>query len=343
MTMSRRVALRWLAAAAGAALVRPGGTGQAQEATEGMASEPPDDAIVVPPNASIQGAIDLATPGARVYVEPGTRTETVTIDKPLELVGMGGYRNTVLAADRSAFRWSGLPRERYTVGAINVVGTHDVIVRGFTLLNALEGVWISASRRVTVAECMACAHDSSGFYVWGSQDVTVAGCIGEDNAVGIYQGGSVNVTIADSTFRRNVGGRIPHLDDQAYLGTGILIGNFSRGCRVFGNYAHANTAWGMGVSLGVSEVEVRGNRFTDNPVGVFAGARGLTLRRNDIAGNLDLGVDAAAHCDARRNWWGDPSGPSGAGPGTGDAVTASVEVTPWLREPTAHPAGVAGP
>ena len=293
----------------------------------------PETAIVVRRGESIQAAVDSAPPGGRVHVEPGTFHETVTIDKPLELVGIGGYRNTVVTADRAAFRWSGLPRERYTVGAINVVRTRDVLVRGFTLLNALEGVWISASRRVRIADCMACAHDSSGFYVWGSQDVTVAGCIGEDNAVGIYQGGSVDITIADSTFRRNVGGRIPHLDDQAYLGTGILIGNFSRGCRMFGNHAYANTAWGMGVSLGVSEVEVRGNRFEDNPVGVFAGARGLSLHRNDIVGNRDLGVDAAAHCDARSNWWGDPSGPSGAAPGTGDAVTASVEVEPWLREP----------
>lgn len=296
--------------------------------------------LTVRDGESLQAAIDRAAPGATVAVEPGARVETITIDKPLTLLGLAGFRETVLAADRSRFRWSGLPRERYRVGAVNVVGTHDVTISGFTLLDALEGVWISASRRVTVVDCMSCAHTSSGFYVWGSQDVTIARCQGEDSAVGMYQGGSVDVSIVDSIFTRNRGGTIPHLDDQEYAGTGILIGNFSRGCRVIGNHVHGNTDWGLGVSLGVSEVTVRGNRFADNVVGVFAGASGLSVHRNDIMGNSALGVDAAAQCDARWNWWGDPSGPGGAGPGTGDAVTPTVDIDPWLERPVAAAHGV---
>lgn len=35
---------------------------------------------------------------------------------------------------------------------------------------------------------------------------------------------------------------------------------------------------------------------------------------------------------AESNWWGDPSGPSGAGPGTGDAVSDFVDYEPWLTE-----------
>ena len=336
----RRHALRWIAGAAAAGIWYGSGLGAGARAAAQNAPAG-GEGLRVRSGESLQAAIDRAAPGTRVLVEPGAWTETVTIDKPLELVGVGGHRETVISADRSAFRWSGLPRERYRVGAVNVVGTHDVVVRGFTFLDALEGVWISASRRVAIVDCMSCAHDSSGFYVWGSQDVAIARCIGEDNAVGVYQGGSVDVTIADSTFTRNVGGTIPHLDDQAYLGTGILIGNFSRGCRVIGNRAHGNTHWGMGVSLGVSELEARGNRFADNLVGVFAGAQGLVVQRNDIVGNRDLGIDAGAHCDARRNWWGDPSGPSGAGPGTGDAVTAAVQIDPWATEPLAAAHGAA--
>ena len=37
--------------------------------------------------------------------------------------------------------------------------------------------------------------------------------------------------------------------------------------------------------------------------------------------------------DARDNWWGDASGPSGAGPGSGDAVTTNVDFNPWLTSP----------
>lgn len=34
--------------------------------------------------------------------------------------------------------------------------------------------------------------------------------------------------------------------------------------------------------------------------------------------------------DATYNWWGHASGPSGEGPGTGDAVSANVDYCPWL-------------
>jgi nitrous oxidase accessory protein NosD len=329
---TRRRALQVMGGAVASALVgRP---------ALGATSAGSPASLTVREGESLQAAVDRAAPGATVAVEPGTRVGTVTIDKPLTLVGLAGFRDTVLAADRSRFRWSGLPREQYRVGAVNVVGTHDVTISGFTFLDALEGVWISASRRVTIVDCMSCAHTSSGFYVWGSQDVTIARCQGEDSAVGMYQGGSVDVSIVDSVFTRNRGGTIPHLDDQEYAGTGILIGNFSRGCRVIGNDVHGNTDWGLGVSLGVSKVTVRGNRFADNVVGVFAGASGLSVHRNDIVGNSSFGVEAATQCDARWNWWGDPSGPAGAGPGEGDPVTPAVAIDPWLERPVAAGHGI---
>jgi len=37
--------------------------------------------------------------------------------------------------------------------------------------------------------------------------------------------------------------------------------------------------------------------------------------------------------DAAGNWWGDPSGPGGAGPGRGDEITGTVAYTPWLTAP----------
>jgi hypothetical protein len=37
--------------------------------------------------------------------------------------------------------------------------------------------------------------------------------------------------------------------------------------------------------------------------------------------------------DGTCNWWGDTSGPSGAGPGSGTSVSADVTFTPWLEDP----------
>ncbi|MDZ7706431.1 MAG: right-handed parallel beta-helix repeat-containing protein [Trueperaceae bacterium] len=341
--MSRLVARRrFIAGAASVVAAAAGGGGiAARVARDGGLAHPrraqndgaPAREVEVQPGESIQAAVDRATPGAVVRIPPGTYQETVVIEKPLALIG-AGYRRTTLVADRGRFRWAGLARERYVVGAVNVRNTRNVLIAGMTVQGALEGVWVSASRYVTISDCMSCAHDSSGYYLWGSVACTVVRSEGSDCAVGIYQGGSVDIRIARNVFRRNRGGRVPHLDDDDYPGIGLLMGNLSRGCRVEGNLLAENTDWGMGVSLGVHEVSTLGNTIRDNPTGVFVGERGLRMRADNVAGNADWGVDSAAEVDAREVWWGAPDGPSGAGPGRGDAVRAPVLVTPWRRAPS---------
>ncbi len=68
------------------------------------------------------------------------------------------------------------------------------------------------------------------------------------------------------------------------------------------------------------------------PGGLPAGAT-VILPGNDLSANTGLGVDnsgTSATVDAENNWWGDASGPSGAGPGSGVAVSANVDFDPFL-------------
>jgi hypothetical protein len=69
------------------------------------------------------------------------------------------------------------------------------------------------------------------------------------------------------------------------------------------------------------------------------------VRFNDIEGNahagLRLGINITTPLDARCNWWGSTSGPSGEGPGTGDAIVlesgaATPHFTPWASAPIAE-------
>jgi hypothetical protein len=71
------------------------------------------------------------------------------------------------------------------------------------------------------------------------------------------------------------------------------------------------------------------------PAGVFVGSRVAGIRRadvavhfNDIEGNAFAGVRFGANqtvaLDASCNWWGSASGPSGVGPGTGDAIVVEA-------------------
>ncbi len=60
------------------------------------------------------------------------------------------------------------------------------------------------------------------------------------------------------------------------------------------------------------------------------------IHNSDILENNGYGirnVDATVTVNALTNWWGDASGPSGVGPGTGDEVSNYVAYDPWLTQP----------
>ncbi|MEM9885875.1 MAG: right-handed parallel beta-helix repeat-containing protein [Bacteroidota bacterium] len=100
----------------------------------------------------------------------------------------------------------------------------------------------------------------------------------------------------------------------------------------------AGTLFGAG-----TDVTVTDNTITDNTCGVTIGfnasdATTAIINNNDIFDNTLFGVNSTnATVDATGNWWGDPSGPSGEGPGTGDTVSVNVVFCPWLTAPKDDP------
>ncbi len=80
------------------------------------------------------------------------------------------------------------------------------------------------------------------------------------------------------------------------------------------------------------------NEITQNVNGVLSDAAGVPpgtdnrLRLNNVQGNTTNGVrnNDAPPLEASSNFWGATNGPSGAGPGSGDAVSGSVTFSPWL-------------
>jgi len=126
-------------------------------------------------------------------------------------------------------------------------------------------------------------------------------------------------------------------------------------------------AW-PNILLDVSNTLVYDNILTNNDVGIkfynvagsgvaayqndiFTNLRGIvvegvggglvpTAYDNNIVGNTNFGVQNTAPdgpFDAKCNWWGDISGPSSVGPGTGDAVSTNVYYCPWLT--ASYPGG----
>ncbi len=64
------------------------------------------------------------------------------------------------------------------------------------------------------------------------------------------------------------------------------------------------------------------------------GAPAVSIHQSNISGNSAAGFENnhSSQIDARSNWWGDVSGPSGIGSGSGDAVLGNVLYDPWLDE-----------
>ena len=93
------------------------------------------------------------------------------------------------------------------------------------------------------------------------------------------------------------------------------------------------TAW-----IGYTRHEVAGNRVNGSAHwGVRVPMAQAVVHNNSIFGNGASWISG----DARFNWWGDASGPSGTGPGTGEKLRFTSRFDPWLLEPA--PASAAPP
>lgn len=136
-------------------------------------------------------------------------------------------------------------------------------------------------------------------------------------------------------------------------GVGIeLLNSF---CKIYGNILEKNgkdysgsflgkndspyESTGIGgLILNQSSPRVEGNYFSADSasaVTCYSGSQ-PTLRRNIFSGNVEFAVnnlDPAATADARENYWGNASGPSGFGDGTGDAISEGVTFEDFLEAP----------
>ncbi len=123
--------------------------------------------------------------------------------------------------------------------------------------------------------------------------VTLSGLTFSNNFIGLGVDGGA--TISDSRFENNT--------------QGILVGVLSSG-----------------------DLTVDHSVFTQNSIALHvSNPSDTTIHDSDIFGNV-FGVQNDSHflLNARNNFWGAASGPSAAGPGSGDKVSANVDILPFL-------------
>ncbi len=320
--------------------------------------------LYVSAGCSLQGAIGGAVSGDVINVQPGVYAEgpRITVDKATTIAGGGAASTTFTPAGNTGS--SGDNRAWFLVDTgvtLHVSGmTFDGA--GYKIYQAFR--WKGDG---SVANCdfRNIAYDPSSAYAGfalvpfgGNVDITgssfenigrvgvlyfgpgITGSTYSGNSYvgkgvgnwldyGVEVGGGAHATIKDSAFRNN-------------LGVASVDGSTSAGILVTTYYGDGTTA------------TILNNVITNCTTGIAVGYNAsdtsqVVAHYNSIAGNTDFGIFSTNPVvDATLNWWGGASGPSGAGTGTGDAVSANVIFSPWLGtnpdgNPTAPGVQVTGP
>jgi len=308
---------------------------------------------------SIQDAIDDAAPYDTINVAAGIYEEEIKImDKSLTLLGAQAdvpIVDTTRAGDESIIRGRGTgrsyPRWIYSWCVIRIQHS-DVVVNGFTIENGQRAIAIQGSsiRREGISNILVSYNyiKESGYASYhagifrdnAAADVTITHNYIASNPRGIATNGGAT-TITDNTFYGNGKGIDFHGGDPYSV--------------YFTDYAEPKYP-----------TIISGNTFTDDSTSITLRLdkchQFITITGNDITEarsaaiktwnvydvdivepaihynsiwNNEFGIDnqvAEINLDATMNWWGDCSGPSGFGPGTGDAVSDYVGYDPWLGQ-----------
>ena len=150
--------------------------------------------------STISAAVAAAQPGDTINVDSGTYKEDVVIAQSLSLVGEG-RDNTIIDA-------TGLANGIYVDGFDNL-GLSDVIVTGFTVMNAnFEGILVNDADATTIWGNIVRQNDRSLQTGNGACPGLPPFETGEagDCGQGIHLIGVVHSTVADNLVEQNAGG-----------------------------------------------------------------------------------------------------------------------------------------
>ena len=303
--------------------------------------------------ATIKQAILNVSPGGTVHVLEGTYNEDLTVDRSVTLDGAG---STLV-----------------NVNGIHRITNSAVRIEGFTFVPVGNyGITIDSTAaprsNIEITQCVFTLAGYSGVHIGGEagtpnkvSDVTMsyntfngpASMAANPWKIGGYFGQPVGCEVEGVNFEYNTVNRcsIPiNLHDKDITDVFIYNNIFRNtdGCvyvwedagqnptGVLSQFVFANNDVDSTNTYGVG-IDPVGGVFTDANFG-----DGNWITYNNFVGIIGgYGFEAVSTLatltgyilDAENNWWGDASGPGGAGPGSGCGVSANVDYSPWLTAP----------
>jgi parallel beta-helix repeat protein len=193
-------------------------------------------------------------------------------------------------------------------GGIDVNQSKKLIIRKNSIIGNTYGIWLKNSAKCDI-NANHINKNRGRVEVENGKIVNSAGVVViNSDYVSLYNNSMVAnctaVALKNSSHTRMWGNNI---QNSFCIYTGIHIENSSPG--IFGNAIKGNRGYGVSADLGAKPV----------------------LHNNNLSGNSAgglLNLDAGVKIDARNNWWGSNSGPSGTD------VTGNVDASGWQGAPT---------
>lgn len=240
---------------------------------------------------------------------------------------------------------------RYQDGANGDI--HDNVAHD----NIESGIYLAASTYTGASGCSDCnVHDNESYAnmnngilcIGGIDNIVVGNNVYDNWNSGIMLWHVADTTVQGNTLNNNnlysfngVGN-----DGDAYGGIcaagDTIAGGATFMFKLLGNTISNSQAGAAGQTIGLNmddslpaaAIEVTGNTFASHDVDILVRSQAAnTTVRCNIFDGTGTGVqndDAGGTVDAKENWWGAADGPSGEGPGSGDAVSTNVDYFPWL-------------
>jgi hypothetical protein len=183
---------------------------------------------------------------------------------------------------------------------------------------------------------------ANGVLLRNSPDVSVSDdVIANIVATGTLTPASVNGILFEAGANAKISGNhVHHLTAPANKGIFINPGNGASTVTLDSNIVNGVNNAGVGIETFVAAEASLNLIATNNTVSnwqtgvLLDAASGATLQQSFqnnavVANQTGFVNENGAPVNATCNWWGDASGPSGAGPGTGNPVGPNVIFSPW--------------
>ncbi|MCB0035794.1 MAG: right-handed parallel beta-helix repeat-containing protein, partial [Anaerolineales bacterium] len=298
---------------------------------------------------TIEAAVDHAPDGSTINVLDGTYVEDgqVLVDTDITLIGAG--KNDTIVKTNADTGTSGDSRAWFLVDANTSFDVSDLTFDGdgYKIYQAIRNKGEGSADNVKFVNIQYNAsgphYQGVAIAAFGTGPVDVTNShFSEIGRIGVlYFGSGVN----GSEFKNNtyVGkGAGDWLDYALDISNGaevIVMGNDISNNKGVASSDGSNSAgilvstfFGPGTTATITE-----NDLYNNSSAIAVGYDGsdtstVVANYNNITGNDNGIYSTAALVDGTRNWWGDASGPSGVGPGTGDSVDAETSYCPWLDD-----------